>query len=859
MLKEPPTLGTGALVDVRGNRWRVVEKVEHEGCSSCRLAGAAASNLGVHRTLLLPFDRLRPVEPRTRPKRVGRRRWVAGLRSLLEAASTADGLRGAAGAAIDLFDYQLEPALACARGATRILLADDVGLGKTIQAGLILADLRARDDSVRALVLCPAGLCAQWLRELEDRFHLAADLADRAALRSRFLFSSTGIGPWEQMPIAVASVDFVKQPEILRGMAQLRWDLLVVDEAHLCALAPERAVAVNWLASRARRVLLMTATPHSGEPGAFEALCRIGQLPGEGPVLMFRRSRADLGLTRARHCRILAVTLSATERRLHALLERYTSRVWETASADRSRDGARLAMIVLRKRAASGAASLLASLTRRLRGLTSPADAAAAQLPLPFDDDDGREASDDEPGEVLAAPGLAEVEVERRILERLIVLAADAVEHDAKSRALVRFLRRAREPAIVFTEYRDTLSRLADVCGPDARVAVIHGGMDRRARADAVRAFDRGAANLLLATDAAAHGLNLQSRCRLVVTLELPWNPVRLEQRIGRVDRIGQRRTVHAVHLVARQTSEERTLARLVVRIERTRKVMGPGQSPLGAVSESEIAAAVFARRSLRTPVASVLQRESPPWMQPEDDAGAQELVVRHGLPVEAREETARLEKIRALGSRQRRDPEKIAAALVRTGPWWTTLRLKGFDVSPPGAPGSAVRGGIVALFDAEVIDGRGLLLERILVALRCAPPGLSRSACRWVTDLLGPDGPAMAALGAEAERCASRRLAELREIVRPRLSSGSRRELAIAIADDRVPVAACQPGLFDRRALRQADEDRQASALRRQEAKARTDADLRTSNLSLAGPPRLVLVAVLRSRACGSPRGEGG
>ena len=310
---------------------------------------------------------------------------------------------------------------------------------------------------------------------------------------------------------------------------------------------------------------------------------------------MFRRTRAELGLASGRRCRILAVASSAPERRLHALLERYTSLVWKAAPGGRAPADARLAMIVLRKRAASCAPSLLASLARRLRWLADPGEAAHPQLQLPFDDGDEPDASDEEPGLALAAPGLADVDAERRMLQRLIDLAGAAVAHDSKPRALVRLLRRVREPAIVFTEYRDTLDPPGGRVPGSRTVATIHGGMDRAARAEAVGAFNRGEASLLLATDAAAHGLNLQSRCRLVVSLELPWNPVRLEQRIGRVDRIGQRRTVHAVHLVARHTGEEEVLARLAARIERARKELGSAADPLGMPSETEVTEAVFA------------------------------------------------------------------------------------------------------------------------------------------------------------------------------------------------------------------------------------------------------------------------
>ena len=138
------------------------------------------------------------------------------------------------------------------------------------------------------------------------------------------------------------------------------------------------------------------------------------------------------------------------------------------------------------------------------------------------------------------------------------------------------------EPIIVFTEYRDTLDALESAIGDLRKTTTLHGGQTPQERRNAVDAFTSGAADLLLATDAGAEGLNLQSRCRLVVNLELPWNPTRLEQRIGRVDRIGQTRTVHAINLFAEGTAESTVLAGLLRRLERIH------------ASEIEIAASVI-------------------------------------------------------------------------------------------------------------------------------------------------------------------------------------------------------------------------------------------------------------------------
>ncbi len=844
-LQELPSLAGGTLVDVRGDRWRVAETVEHDGCSTCRLVGAAASNIGIRRTLLLPFDRPRPVVSRTRVRRVGRRRWMASLGAAIASACRDDSLRGAAGAAIDLFGYQLEPAIACARGATRLLLADEVGLGKTIQAGLVLADLRARDESARALILCPAGLCAQWVQELDVRFRIAAMVVDRAAMR-RLQGSAADVGPWEQPSTAVASIDFAKRPEVLRSMEAVRWDLLIVDEAHLCAVAPERAAAVTWLAKRARRVVLMTATPHPGEPGAFESLCRIGRLPGEGPALLFRRTRAELGLASGRRCRILAVASSASERRLHALLERYTSLVWDAAPGGRAPADARLAMVVLRKRAASCAASLLASLSRRLRWLADPGEAAQPQLQLPFDDGDEPDASDEEPGLALAAPGLADGEAERRMLQRLIDLAGAAVSRDSKPRALARLLRRVREPAIVFTEYRDTLKHLDETLRGDRTVATIHGGMDRAARAEAVGAFNRGEASLLLATDAAAHGLNLQSRCRLVVSLELPWNPVRLEQRIGRVDRIGQRRTVHALHLVGRHTGEDEVLARLAARIERARTELGSAADPLGMPSESEVTEAVFGRRplELHAPAAAGPRKPDSSVLTSDGD-GAGCLIAPCRLEAAAHDEAERLRGVRAVLGRQRRSSDVVSADLARSGPRFTVLRLRNDAHAPGAADGFIERGALIAIYETEIIDGRGLSLERALTLVRWKGYP-ARGDPDAVTALLEPGSPLRMAMEREAARSARERLAELRVAVPARLEALKARHLAIAATSESSPVVACQPGLFDRRALKRADDDREGRLRRNADSEAQLKAIAQAAHVSLAGPPRLLLVAVV-------------
>ena len=238
-----------------------------------------------------------------------------------------------------------------------------------------------------------------------------------------------------------------------------------------------------------------------------------------------------------------------------------------------------LVAMVLAKRAFSSARSLATSLERRMAGLSGEIDGPAqTALPLSFEDD-----ASDEP-QLPIAPAFERTDEERAVLRRLIDAARKAQSDERKMHALRRIVRRVREPVIIFTEYRDTLDAIRDAIGGLRRLTTLHGGQTPHERRHAVRAFTSGAADVMIATDAGSEGLNLQGTCRLVVNLELPWNPIRLEQRIGRVDRIGQTRTVHAINLLAEGTAERTVLASLLRRIDRIR------------MSEIEIAACVISR-----------------------------------------------------------------------------------------------------------------------------------------------------------------------------------------------------------------------------------------------------------------------
>ena len=589
------SIHAGDLVVVRRVRWQVVDVRAYERCEVVTLRGISPPHAGAERRVLTPFETVERLERIRTARRVRGVPWRRACRALIAADVPPGSLRSAAAARMDLMPYQLEPALAVVRGmGSRVLIADEVGLGKTIQAGLIVSELRARGAVERVLVLTPAGLRDQWVQELADRFAIDASSVDGRMLRRLAAELPVGLNPWSTLTAAIASVDYVKRVEVLPAVAARAWDLVIVDEAHGVAGDSDRHAAVHALASRAAYVVLLTATPHSGDRRTFASLCDLGAVD-DSSLLAFRRTRDEVGIGGTRRVHALRVRLSAPARRLHSMLAQYGDAV----RAERPPGGvhdACLAVSVLHKRALSSPWSLARSVERRLAMLgTTGIDAEdrVEQLALPLGDPQGDLVAADEAPAWPADLRLSDPRRERRMLDALASAALDASRDDAKLSALGRLLRRAGESAVVFTEYRDTLlhirDRLAGIDGLPPVVVVLHGGLGRDDRLAALAQFSRAPRALLLATDAAAEGLNLHRRCRLVVNLELPWNPMRLEQRIGRVDRIGQTRTVHAFHLIAGGTGEPRILARLRARLAVARAELG-APDPLGGDEEGAMA-----------------------------------------------------------------------------------------------------------------------------------------------------------------------------------------------------------------------------------------------------------------------------
>ncbi len=536
----------GARVWIRQRQWRVDRAQLDRGVMrldvSCRRGRL---------TVLAPFDRPAFVDRAVRPVRVRPQHARARLAHLIATTHAADGAPAARDAHIALLPHQLEPLLAVLAGTRRVLVADEVGLGKTIQAGLILAELMRQSPHLRALLVVPAGLRDQWAGELEARFAIRTVPADQAALDALGRTTVRGENVWRGAGVWLASPDFLKQRHVRDGLPLAAWDLVVVDEVHAAAGRSDRHDVCDEMARRAACVVLLSATPHTGDPARFDRLLRLGALPDRHDRLaVFRRTRAEIRRGARRAVRWHRIRPSRAARHLLDTIVAFEQVVLRTAPVARH-DGARLLLAVFRKRALSTLQALDRSLARRLEFLDAPDRAYAfdwVQPRLAFEDGDD-DLADSERAALLADSGVPAA-TERVWIRRLRALTERARADDRKLTRLAALVKRCAEPVVIFTEFRHSLDAVRARLGTMRPVAVLHGGLTPAERRLEIRRFGEGAASVLLATDVGGQGLNLHARARWVVSVELPWMPARLEQRIGRVDRIGQSRPVHATVLL---------------------------------------------------------------------------------------------------------------------------------------------------------------------------------------------------------------------------------------------------------------------------------------------------------------------
>lgn len=519
-------------------------------------------------------------------------------------------------------------------GSLRFLLADDPGAGKTIMAGLYLKELMLRGDVHRCLIVAPGGLVEQWQSELAEKFGIEMTILTRDLAEA-----DRDGDPFRRSPMMIARMDQLARKDEWRDLlADTEWDLVVVDEAHRMSASwfgnelkrTRRYELGQLLGGITRHLLLMTATPHSGSEANFQAFLalldpdrfageyRHGVHSTDTTGLMRRMIKEDLltfegkPLFPERVAETVEYTLSPMEMRLYEEVTEYVRTEMnraEQADGHGRRRTVGFALTVMQRRLASSPEAIYQSIRRRAARLRTYRDevlagaAAPAAAAMPFDpedfDSDELDAAERErlEEEVLdsatAARTAAELDAELAVLTRLEEIAEHvrASGEDRKWQELRSLVLKAHENGltganqaphkiIVFTEHRDTLDYLADrittLLGGDAdAVVTIHGSTPRQVRRDMRTRFTNDPrCHVLIATDAAGEGLNLQA-AHLMVNYDLPWNPNRIEQRFGRIHRIGQREVCRLWNLVAAQTREGQVFRRLLTKIEEQRRAYG--------------------------------------------------------------------------------------------------------------------------------------------------------------------------------------------------------------------------------------------------------------------------------------------
>lgn len=512
----------------------------------------------------------------------------------------------------------------------RYLLADDPGAGKTIMTGLLIKELIVRGDLKRCLIVTPGNLSEQWQDELFRKFHLKFEILTNDRAES----SVTG-NIFTEMNFCIARLDKLSRNEKLQEKLKVtEWDLIVADEAHKMSATvwggevkyTKRFQLGRLLSNITRHFLLLTATPHNGkdedfqlfmsliDPDRFEGVNHLSNHSIDVSDVMRRMVKEELlkfdgtPLFPERRAYTVNYDLSLKEAELYDAVTTYVQDEFNRAdqlNSERKRTVG-FALTILQRRLASSPEAIYKSIRRRREKLESrleeeklSKDVSAYkdvyeitddydEDDLPFDEYEKME--EDVADQATAATTISELEAEINILKSLEHKANEVrvSGEDRKWDELSRLLQDngsmfspdgQREKLIIFTEHKDTLQYLCDkirsLFGNDEAVVTIHGDMARDERRKVEELFRQDKeVRILIATDAAGEGINLQ-RAHLMVNYDLPWNPNRLEQRFGRIHRIGQTEVCHLWNLVSKETREGAVFQRLFEKLEEERNALG--------------------------------------------------------------------------------------------------------------------------------------------------------------------------------------------------------------------------------------------------------------------------------------------
>jgi superfamily II DNA or RNA helicase len=522
-----------------------------------------------------------------------------------------------------LYDYMLK------LPRVRFLLADDAGAGKTIMAGLLLRELKLRGLADRTLIVCPANLTFQWQREMKEKFDEQFLVMRGLELRVQY-----GVNQWLQHSQTITSLDLAKRNDILPSLRQANWDLVIVDEAHRMSAAAEDKKSLRYrlgelLRETTDHYVLLTATPHKGDPLNFTLFLRLLDEDAFADVRSIReameRRRAPFYLRRLKEAMVhfpeqqgdgtwvarkiftrrvphtVNFQIDGPEFELYRAVTRFVKSQSARAAAREDDPRARAVgflMTLYQRRLASSTFAVQRSLENRARRLELALKrgqqllAEPIELPDPEDLEEMDEAEREKWEERLALMSVARNPQElQEEIEELLRLAkmAEEVESSGAEAKLSKLKQVLQEQGffdsvdqrlIIFTEFKDTLDylvgRLRDW---GFRVGFIHGSMKPGSREEpssrlwAEQQFKEGNFQILVATEAAGEGINLQF-CHILFNYDIPWNPNRLEQRMGRIHRYGQQYDCLIFNFVAGNTVEGHVLQRLLERLQEIRDAL---------------------------------------------------------------------------------------------------------------------------------------------------------------------------------------------------------------------------------------------------------------------------------------------
>ena len=506
---------------------------------------------------------------------------------------------------VSIEDFQLDPLVrAIDMARVNLLIADDVGLGKTIEAGLIIQEMLLRHRARTVLIICPASLQEKWRVEMLEKFGLEFQIVDTSYIKQLRRDRGIHANPWTSHPRLITSMDWVKSGEGLRTMRDVlplhasyprKFDMLVIDEAHNIApaaganyaLESQRTRFIRSISPHFQHRLFLTATPHNGYTESFTSLLELlddqrfarNILPDQKQLsqVMIRRLKSDLvdaegqPLYAQRKLKTLPAAYTARERAIHAKLDEYCQSRELSAEKIGNAFGTTFVNQLLKKRLFSSPAAFASTLEKHIVSLTNGsqrsdknamADRILRKAILRADEDYANDQ------EVENAQSEAVEEASRRaqpltadqqqMLDELRHWAQTAKNQvDAKAKAVLDWIdanlktngQWNERRVILFTEYRTTHQWMQEILASygygGERLAILHGGIAQDEREKIKAAFQtspkESAVRILLATDAASEGIDLQNHCNCLIHLEIPYNPNVMEQRNGRIDRHGQR------------------------------------------------------------------------------------------------------------------------------------------------------------------------------------------------------------------------------------------------------------------------------------------------------------------------------